>query len=242
MGFQRIALIGADLGAESSDNKRSSGAIGESPRDFDIKVKGNLTEYAITNGPLLDGRRILEDIALLYKKNTSIQLKNLSSGIYIKGFEPQTPESYIQESSDKHSQNTDKLWEWWDTRKNYSKRLFQARLTALRPRQVIYFMVNNIKKIIQSSNDWFEINCEIENIFNLSNTPLSKQFAARAMRGQVMRYCLAVYRELLVLEKTRDENIVNSFKESASSILMERLDSLQEELFELIDELESNEQ
>ena len=42
-----ITLVGIDLGTTSLDNPRSQGAVGISPRDFDLKEKGNFTDLFI---------------------------------------------------------------------------------------------------------------------------------------------------------------------------------------------------
>ena len=86
-GFKQVCLIGVDLGTVNLDNVRSLGAIGISPRTFDVKVSGNLVNEAYTNELLLDGARILEAIAAANKEGT-FEFFNASNGIEIKGWKP----------------------------------------------------------------------------------------------------------------------------------------------------------
>lgn len=241
VGFDSILLVGADLGAADLDVVRSRNAVGHSPRTFDIKVPGNLRDYVYTNEMLIDGKMALQDCVRHHADG--INLYNMSDGVRIEGFKPITSDEYfsgvvagyVQPNMDKES-----LFAWWDNSRLYSYARFVARFKALKPRRIVNKYINSLIAILNGDGDW--ISCKssrLENALNLSSIPLREQFAVRAVRGQVIRYCIALYRQMIVLRKNQDDPNVAVFVRRAEEILVESLESIRRELFELIDTLEN---
>lgn len=240
LGFDSVLLVGADLGTADLSNVRSKNAVGETPRDFPISIKGNLVETVFTNDMLVDGKRAIEECIKFHSESQS--LYNISNGVYIDGFEPIQAQSYVELLAKEKKKVISKhvFYDWWDSAPFYSYEKFNARLRAMKPRRIVFNYIEKLSMILSSDEPWIPTKFnKIEEYFNLTTIPLRDQFAVRVIRGQVIRFCISVYRQVLVMKKANDSKMLNEFLKKAELILQNRLQSMQCELLELIDQLES---
>lgn len=239
LGFDSILLVGADLGTADISSVRSKNAVGVSPRDFPLSVKGNYIDTVFTNDLLIDGQRALEDLIQFH--STEQDLFNMSNGVFVRGFQPIHPEEYFSflNGKPKYQEAKKRFNDWWDSSDHYSYSKFVARLRALKPRRIIFTYIQRLIEIIKSDEAWVPQKFDrIEHFLDLSSIPLNEQFAVRTLRGQVVRYCVAIYRQYLVMRKS-DPVLLEQFLENAEEIFLNRLAMIQVELFELIDQLDN---
>ena len=232
---RRIILCGADLGTASLNSVRTVGAIGESPRDFDRCVPGNLRETVYSNDLLLDGVRVLETISRAFS-DTSLELINCSDGVKINGWVG-LPLDQLPFKSD--GKNVAEIDRWWSQRRRYSSCLFQASFIAAQPRRIVFETLKSLKDALEGAtlDSWLECRNRCVEILSINNKSNYQQFAARVIRGHMIRLILAINRQLIVLAKY-GEDAQSKFLQKSLLLAISRVDSFESEILGLIDTLE----
>ena len=235
---RRVILCGVDLGTASLDNVRTSNAIGESPREFDKTVKGNLRDLVYTNDMLMDGVVVLETCR--NSVNDQVELINCSDGVYIKGFMPmELPDVDIKVDGGDFSRTQS----WWMRQKIYSFDFFEASYYAAQPRRVAVSMISSLRRALSDSSleSWNNVRRMCQEILFLNDKPKYEQFASRVIRGLVYRLLIAVNREIIILAKTGAAD-QQKFLTAALPFVINCLDALEREILDLLDRLELKQQ
>ena len=81
LGIRNFLLLGCDFGTSNKNLQRSEGAIGISPRDFDLPVKGAFGRTIFSNAELSSTRQLFENSLRLY----SAEATALGEGSFIEG-------------------------------------------------------------------------------------------------------------------------------------------------------------
>ena len=114
------------------------GAVGISPRDFDLKEKGNFTDFVYTERELLDGAVMMGDCIKRLKGD--IDVYNASNGLYINHTISRKLSDYQVSSSksfkkDKHVA----IQNYWSQLSIYTKSDLNSRWNACSPRKQAQF-------------------------------------------------------------------------------------------------------
>lgn len=230
---ERIILCGVDLGTANLEKVRTSDAIGDSPRDFDKKVPGNFQEYVYTNDLLLDGVRVLEFVPETY--SDSIKLINASNGVRLKGWSSQQL-SDLNLAPLSQTQSED----WWNRQPYYSSEKFEASFIAAQPRRMVAKTLNGLRSEVSQANlsNWLSVRKQCAELVALPGKSRYEQFTPRIVRGHVYRFLISIHRELIVLARFGPD-LQEKFLASSLRLFSKRIDELEQEILDLIDQLES---
>lgn len=238
---ESIILAGVDLGCIQKDNVRSDGAIGVSPRLFDIKVEGNLSKHAFTNDLLLDAKNVLESLAVACSLDpvfSSINLINASNGVYIEGWQP-TLFSKLPLSND-HSDLKMKLDQYWSQSVEYSVDNFYVSFKMSQPRKKLLDVITEIHRVASHTNsdNFFDSSKKIISILSVADKDYQSTIGLRIIRGNITRLLAAVNRQMII-KASADDFEKQLFIDKCMKHLSESLLKFQKEVFSLFDYLES---
>ena len=234
---KQIILAGVDLGTVNCDVPRSRDAVGESPREFEIEVSGNLREKAFTNNTLIDGQRVLERMAVDQFQD-GVELINASDGIRIEGWTSMPPSSikggfYPLEAFDK-----EKFEQWWYRSRRYDMKLFQAMWKASRPRAMVFDRIKKLRQALDSTRPRYpNLLFEMQDLLSINQGTKYEQLAARIIRGGMIKALIAAQRQMIVMADQPD--IALEFEERARNLLKSSLNDYYDEIIMLFDKLES---
>ena len=234
----RLILFGVDLGTATIEKVRSSDAIGESPREFDIQKAGNLRNTIYTNELLLDGVRVLEGAALF--NSDQIEMINCSDGIFIQGFKAMRPDEILDIKDSLEPSST--LTTWWESSPRYSFEMFRSSFIAARPRQYFNETLSQVKDIINqffNKEDMHTFRKAITQVLHLEGKTRYQEICPRMIRGNVYRILISVNRQLIIMNQA-DPEIIDKFLDGCRAMLLARISGFKKEVFELLDMLEYN--
>ncbi len=252
MNASAIILVGCDLGVADINKQRSQDAIGESPRQFDLSVKGNKRAEVYTNSTLLDGAKVLEHIKKAYPDRIVKQL-NASDGIYIEGWEPidinqirffPGAEDYANKSE--HSSNNlvpqaNKaiVVEWRSSLPRFNKDRFRSLWKTSRVRYHTSQKVDELIAFLASGHPWDPwVICQIHKAMRIDKGQRFGQVGSRIIRGQVLKLLLAIQRQLIVMAE--DQEARASFEKAARKLFIDQLIMLKKQVFALYDLIEAD--
>ena len=252
-----ILLVGCDLGVKSLEKQRASNAIGESPRTFELEVKGNKTDIAYTNSMLLDGAKVLENIHKAYLDRTVTQL-NASDGINLEGWDSVDLNniSFVTKSSledddpqDNSNKDTAKniafkrdkhvVTQWSNSLPQYDKQRFKQLWKTSRVRHHTNLKIQSVIDILNTPNPWDPIMVtQIHSEMRIDQGQRFSQIGSRIIRGQVIKMLLAIQRQSIVMAEFPDKK--DKFLSLAKSIMVEQLNILRNQIFQLYDLIDSD--
>ena len=238
IGARQVILFGVDLGSVDSYSQRSADAIGESPRTFDREVEANFGGKAFTNDLLLDGQLVLQELAK-HHRNTDTMLLNASNGIMIDGWVPTQPSDLCSDAYNLDKFNRNKLDEWWTSRRSFDSMHFHALWRSSRPREMINNTITSLINVFGTIYPWYPNTLiAAHELLKLSQGSISAQLAPRLLRGQIEKLMIAAQRQMIIMASESDK--CDKFEKQARTIMINRLNSLRKEIFELFDLLESS--
>ena len=234
---QEVILVGVDLGVRVIDQPRSVQAVGSSPRDFTLERPANFGGTVFTERLLLDTQLTLE---LCIKHHPSLTVYNASDGLAIEGARPVRLSSYVQDqlSGDAWGENSRELLNtWWNSLPRYKPQRFVAAWTARRPRPAIADCFAKLRDLYGGTTPWFpELLLASTRLLDLSVSPRD-QFPRRLIRAVLHKLTITVTRQLMVMG--RNPQAQAAFGGKARELMVELLDAMERECYQLCDALET---
>ena len=232
-----IILSGIDLGTTSLDNPRSKGAVGISPRDFNLQGKGNFCDTVYTERELLDGAIMMGDCIKRFKGDANVY--NTSNGLYINNTTSLKLSEYRKSLSDKIDHHKiQAIDDFWSELPIYRRADLRSRWDACSPRKQALQVCNDLISVYElSSQDWFNHgSAKLTKLLSIQKF-MRNQFISKLYRGSILKTSLAIRRQMNVLKDNhvvREEFYLKSSKYMKSLIL-----NMRNEVFKMCDELES---
>lgn len=237
-----ITLIGVDLGSASPSEFRSKNAIGSSPRELSVEVKGNFTQIAYTNDLLLDAKRVLENVAIscqLDPSLNSVRLYNASNGVMINGWNP-IRLAHDLEFQNNHILIKEQISQFWKQAPNYSIDIFRSSFIGAQPRKQLLGSILDMTEIAKSTNlsNFNESNKKLISLLSLSDKSYQSTTGLRIIRGNISRFLMGVNRQLIISAAAPDSE-KELFIQKSMMVFLNILNELQTEIFALFDKLDS---
>jgi len=232
-----VLLVGVDLGTRDPQKGRSADANGFTPRVFNGSAQANFGGTMYTEREL-DDTRIALEIAI--KSNPTIDVFNLSDGVFIEGALPITYESYKSRHKPQDQvslMTTKQLFDKWTYGlPRYNVERFNASWISRRPRHEVSLFFKELVALYSSSEPWFPTIIEQSTaILHLNGRP-AHQFPRRLFRSAIHKLTIAISRQLRVMQANPQASEI--FLEKAKYILVETLKLYERECYSLCDQLE----
>ena len=212
--------------------QRSSSALGECVREWDLNEEGNFVETIYTNQLMVDSKKVIES---LINSKPSIKFFNMSDGILIRGALASRISSYSFD--DNLSEYQARLDTWLSTLNPSNVDSTLARWQLRNPRKNIYETSNTIKSLLQGPDKFFpDLIDKLSSTMDLS-VPMSKQFSRRLMRGTFMKTVIAIsqlYNQIWSEDKTK----LLQFETLAKDHLLSIINLLELEAYKLCDHVD----
>lgn len=232
---EQIVLVGVDLGVRDLAVPRSQAAAGLSPRQFNLERPANFGGTVFTDRLLLDGQLALE---VCLRCHPGIKAFNASDGLAIAGAEPLPLADYLERCRGLPGDGGRAAFQsWWQGLPRYSPARFQASWRSRRPRQVISREFAALRELYSGSTPWFpDLLRQSTALLSLQVSP-AQQFPRRMIRGVLHKLTLAITRQLQVMG--REPEAQAAFLRQARQIVVQLLDQLEAECYNLCDQLEA---
>ena len=239
---ESIILAGVDLGCTQQDNVRSDGAIGVSPREFDITVKGNFTEIAYTNGLLSDAKNVLESLAVACSIDplfNQVDLVNTSNGIKIEGWISKSLESINLSSN--HFEIKSSLDKFWDESVEYSVEQFFSSFKMSQPRKRLLESITQLLDLasITNTDNFYDNSIKFVKILALNDKDYHSTIGLRMIRGNITRLLSCINRQMII-QSGASKLEKDLFIQMTMKYLSSTLKKFQHEIFSLFDHLEAS--
>lgn len=233
-----VVLVGVDLGTTNLDKVRSKNAVGQSPRSFDLKLPGNLQEFVYSTSLLQDGKFVIEQCL---SAHSSMNVLNASNGVLIDGATPIRIQDIDFLGILKNSQSNNTWENWWDQKKFFESGAILNNWTAARPRFHVCMILAKIRALMNSEKPWFvDVQDELVEILALKGSPYS-QLGPRIFRGVFLKLAIVISRQCYVLLlQDPTGKYQEEFLAHARILMADLCDFLEEEIYELFDEIDSS--
>ncbi|PWL22588.1 MAG: hypothetical protein DCO99_07515 [Synechococcus sp. XM-24] len=206
-----LCLAGVDLGSISSQQKRSSDALGHCDRIWNIEETGNFSNIIYTNTLMRDTRDVVEEVLYLHP---SVNVYNISQGLLIKGATPTAVEKYKDISKTVPKDDADKLFKrtnyWWSILPTSNKSRQISIWDARKPRKHLHTLCNQIVDILLADTPLMpEVLDSVSTLLNLE-VDLPSQLPRRILRSTVMKALLCIQQYALLLnsnEETKEKSL-----------------------------------
>ena len=188
-----------------------------------------------TDRLLLDGQLALE---VCLRCHPGITAFNASDGLAIAGAEPLPLADYLERCRGLPGDGGRAAFQsWWQGLPRYSPARFQASWRSRRPRQVISREFAALRELYSGSTPWFpDLLRQSTALLSLQVSP-AQQFPRRMIRAVIHKLTLAITRQLQVMG--REPEAQAAFLRQARQIVVQLLDQLEAECYNLCDQLES---
>ena len=242
LGATNVVLVGVDLGTSSLSKVRSDQAVGISPRDFKLTEKGNFTSKVYTSVQLRDARLVIE---ACLANNIKMNVINASNGIFIKGAQPMQIDSInfdlLSEQEKENSSYPISLDAWWTQTNYFELKGLLSSWNAARPRAATTALLDQIRDLLDSPEPWFPVvQDKLSQILALKGGAYN-QIGPRLFRGLFLKLGIVISRQSYVLLKQDPTgSLQSSFMRQTRAALIRLCTELEEEVFELYDELEKS--
>lgn len=237
IGFKQIAIFGADLGSESRTTTRSADALGATKRVFDLEVDGNYGNRVYTNKIMLDVRQMIER-SITVGRASGLLYTNFSNGVKISGADPGEILSYTDYFCEKSNASVAEFAnQWYACLGGYEDAKVIASWVARNPRQETYNLSRQLSNVFSSNLPWFpSVLSQLDELLSLS-CPLPSQIPRRIMRSTLFKLSLAISQQLQIMLKD-PQSPVGDFGAQARAMMVEVVDRLEQEIYELCDLVE----
>ena len=238
IGMDELLLVGVDLGARSLKKIRSKEAVGCSVRELNIELPANFGGTVYSSKLLQDSRISVEECL---KNNAHVKVLNASDGVAIKGAQSYKLEEdstkLINSVSSLPLLETSPIGQWWNSSPRYTQERSNASWTSRRPRVEISSQISQLRTLLSSNSQWNPtVVHEITKLLSLHVSP-SISFPRRVIRSTIHKLVIAINRQMMVMSTEPDK--ARRFENHARRLLVDLLDPLEEELYELCDTVES---
>ena len=237
-----VIMVGVDLGSSDENSKRASDAIGYSPRSWDDKVTGNLSDFAFTDRRLLDCRDMIATRIKSIETDLKDHIYNSSDGIFIDGTKPVTLSNYLKEENDDLS-SANSLDSWWSGLSKADIQRTKSILQLRQPRNTTLKLIRDLKDVLQDNTiPWFPtVVLKVDHLLNLNGKSRKEQIPIRIIKSTVMKAIVSTSQIFFFMNKSQSllEKRV-SFGSFAKQRIIELLDQLEREtylLFDYIDDM-----
>ena len=232
LNAKRAYLVGVDLGAAERSNPRASGAHGDTVRQLTIPVRGNYGRTVYTDSLLSAVRQQVENVVRSCPDTSYI---NLSNGVKIDGCLTQKMED--TDLSDTDPSSVHQLIQEFDGQMPlYTAARFEDQWYSHDLRQATMQVFGTLKASLGGFEDWsHDLVKWTFDTLNYSTLNLRNQTLPRLIRGDVMRWVMAVDNAERRCETAEDRSLL---LETARHVFVQNLEKMEQEIYSLFDELE----
>jgi hypothetical protein len=237
LGLSQLVLVGVDLGSRTQQKLRSEQAIGTSLRTLDLEYEANFGGKAYTSSALRDARMAVE---ACIRHFSLVEVLNASDGVLIEGAQSKSLDDLLVMCSPIPQMlpfDQTSLGSWWNASPRYSSQRFHASWASRRPRAEIASLLNHLQILFSSNQAWSPAVIQTVTQLLALDVRLSMQFPRRVVRSTLHKLVIAVNRQLMVMASSPE--LASDFDLRARRILIELLESLEQELYTLCDAVES---
>lgn len=237
LNFKNIVLAGVDLGTASQAKVRSKGALGISPRVFDIETQGNKQDIVYTNTGLNDSKRVKE---MCIKGAKDQNFFNFSSGVLIKGAKASSHEEYRKTIRPININPSEIIDDLYDLFPNTSIASASRDWESSRFRVESYALLKKIISIVKddSCSLYPDTIFKLEKLFRL-NVPLRQQTPKKLYRSSFIKLIMAIRNQSIVISSHCGVEKAKQFEAYGRALLLELADALVKELFDLSDRIDT---
>ena len=237
LGLDELVLVGVDLGARSLQKVRSSDAVGCSTRKLDIEMEANFGGTVFSSSLLRDSCQSVEACLRCYQ---NMKVFNASDGVAIKGTVPQLLDERVQLYS-KHQDLDDfastQLGSWWNSSIRYTPERFLASWKSRRPRAEVSSLITSLDLLFRSKEPWSPVLIsQVTKLLSLDVSP-AVSFPRRVLRSTIHKLVIAINRQLMVMAVEPAK--AAEWELRARKILVDLLQPLEQELYDLCDAVEA---
>lgn len=229
---KRAYLVGVDLGAAQRSNPRAAGAHGETVRQLTVPARGNFGRTVYTDPLLVTVRQQVEQVVRVCKDTNYI---NLSNGVLIEGAQPQSLDAVDFSATDPIA--VQQLIEAFDGQMpQYTTTRFEDQWYSHDLRQATMQVFGVLKASLGSFEDWsHDLVKWCFDTLNYANLNLRNQTLPRLIRGDVMRWVMAVDNAQRRCATPEDRKLLLA---AAREVFVSNLEKMEQEIYALFDELE----
>lgn len=229
---KRAFLVGVDLGAAARSNPRAAGAHGDTVRELSVPARGNFGRTVYTDPLLVMVRKQLEQVIQACPATNYI---NLSNGVRIQGSSTDTIES-VDLTSTPPNKVQELINIFDDQMPLYTSNRFEDHWFSHDLRQAAMQTMGVLKVSLGNFEDWsHDLVKWTFDTLNYSTLNLRNQTIPRLIRGDVMRWVMAVDNAQRRCTSSEDRQMLLS---CARKVFVSNIEKLEEEIYSLFDELE----
>ena len=144
---------------------------------------------------------------------------------------------HISDLEDLPEFSSSNLGYWWNSTERYTSSRFQSSWNSRRPRAECADLIDQLRQVFLADKPWNPNVVTNVTQLLLLNVPPAKQFPRRILRSTIHKLTVAINRQLLVMNVSPEKS--SAFEDKARIIMLDLLDKLEVELYQLCDSVEA---